>query len=66
MSKGIFCLLMVPKAHIHSAAEINAHNEPLAGRIFTVIANCGPDARQSVPRLPFHILGGKPMAEKMA
>lgn len=33
---------------------------------FRVLTNCGPDACQSVPHLHFHVLGGRPMTEKMA
>ncbi len=74
-------ILVVPKAHIQSVAEVNKHNEALVGHIFTVIAkiaadegltngyrvisNCGPDAGQTVPHLHFHILGGKKMREGM-
>ena len=74
-------ILVVPKAHIQSVAEVNAHNEALVGHLFTVIAkiaaaegleggyrvisNCGPDAGQTVPHLHFHILGGVKMAEQM-
>ena len=75
-------ILVVPKAHIRSVAEINGKNAALVGHIFTVIAkiaaqegltggyrvisNCGPDACQSVPHLHFHILGGAKLAERMA
>ncbi len=74
-------ILVVPKAHIKSVAEISSKNEALVGHIFTVVAkiarreglengyrvvtNCGPDAGQTVPHLHFHILGGAKMAEKM-
>jgi histidine triad (HIT) family protein len=42
-----------------------ANQESLTGG-FRVISNCGPDACQSVPHLHFHILGGRPMADRMA
>lgn len=74
-------ILVVPKVHMRSVAEINKHNEALVGHLFTVIAkiaadegleggyrvisNCGPDAGQTVPHLHFHILGGKKMREGM-
>ena len=67
--------LVVPKAHMASAAEINPGNEALVGHIFTVIAklagemgfsegfrvvtNCGADAGQTVHHLHFHVLAGK-------
>ncbi len=75
-------ILVVPKVHIPSVAEIDGKNEALVGHMFTVIAriareegleggyrvisNCGPDAGQTVPHLHFHILGGVKMGERMA
>ena len=74
-------ILVVPKTHIASFAEFDESTEALAGHMSTVIAkiardegltggyrvisNCGPDAGQTVPHLHFHILGGKPMGERM-
>lgn len=68
-------ILVIPKAHIGSVAELNPENSGLAAHIFEVIpqiaaqegltggyrvvSNCGPDAGQTVPHLHFHILGGK-------
>ena len=67
--------LVVPKAHIASAAEITEENAALVAHIFTVIAklakelgfaegfrvvtNCGADACQTVRHLHFHVLAGK-------
>ena len=75
-------ILVVPKAHIGSVAEITAENSAVVAHIFEVIAkiaeeeglaggyrvvsNCGPDARQSVQHLHFHILGGRELTEQMA
>jgi len=72
-------IIVVPKTHIVSCAEINEGNAYLAGQIFTAIAkiarqekldggyrvvtNCGEDAGQTVPHLHFHILAGKKMDE---
>lgn len=74
-------ILVVPKAHIASCADINSKNSALVAHIFEVIAeiarqegldggfrvisNCGKDAGQTVPHLHFHILGGKTMSEHM-
>ena len=74
-------VLVIPKAHIASANEINAENAPVIAHIFEVIpkiaaeegltngyrliSNCGPDACQSVQHLHFHILGGAQLSEKM-
>lgn len=74
-------ILVVPKAHIASCAQVTADNAALVGHIFTVIAkiaaqeglgsgwrvisNVGPDAGQTVPHLHFHILGGKRMPDQM-
>lgn len=75
-------ILVVPKTHIASVGEITRENSNLIAHIFElipqiakeeglengyrVISNCGPDARQSVQHLHFHILGGREMAEQMA
>ena len=75
-------ILVIPKAHIGSVAEINAENADIVAHIFTVIpqiaeaeklengyrvvSNCGPDAGQTVHHLHFHILGGKQLATEMA
>ena len=75
-------ILIVPKVHIGSAADISADNSAVIAHIFEVIpeiaksegltngfrviTNCGPDACQSVQHLHFHILGGTQMSEKMS
>ena len=75
-------ILVIPKAHIASVAEINGENADVVAHIFTVIpkiaeaegltggfrvvSNCGDDAGQTVHHLHFHILGGKTMGPKMA
>ncbi len=67
--------LVVPKAHIGSAAEISADNAALVGHIYAVIAklaqelgfaegfrvvtNCGAIAGQTVHHLHFHVLAGR-------
>ena len=74
-------ILVVPKEHIASVAEINAGNSHLAAKCleavaiiarqegltggYRVISNCGDDAGQTVHHLHFHILGGKALAENM-
>ena len=73
--------LVIPKEHIASVAELNAENSVIVSKCFEVIAkvaaqeglesgyrvisNCGPDAGQTVPHLHFHVLGGKPLGEKI-
>ena len=75
-------ILVIPKAHIASVAELTADNSAVVAHIFEVIpqiakaeglengyrvvSNCGPDAGQTVFHLHFHILGGKPLALEMA
>ena len=75
-------ILIVPKQHIASTADINADNSAVVAHIFEiipvitkneglnngfrVITNSGPDACQSVKHLHFHILGGEQMSDKMA
>ena len=74
-------ILVVPKEHIPSCAQVTDDNAALVGHIFTaiakiaaaeglasgyrVISNVGPDAGQTVPHLHFHILGGKRMPDQM-
>ena len=74
-------VLVVPKAHVASADEINAENADLVAKIFAaipkiaalegltngyrVITNCGEDGCQSVKHLHFHVLGGKKLSERM-
>ena len=75
-------ILVVPKTHIGSVAELSADNSAVVAHIFEVIpqiaraeglvnsyrvvSNCGPDAQQSVAHLHFHILGGRALTEQMA
>ena len=75
-------VLVIPKAHIASVNEITEENSGVIAYIFEnipriakiagiengyrVISNCGPDACQTVLHLHFHIIGGAPLAEKMA
>ena len=75
-------ILVIPKAHIASVAEINGENADVVAHIFTVIpkiaeaegltggfrvvSNCGDDAGQTVHHLHFHILGGKALSLEMA
>jgi histidine triad (HIT) family protein len=70
-------ILVIPKAHIASVAELTAENSAVVAHIFEVIAqiarsegldqgyrvvsNCGEHAGQTVHHLHFHILGGKAM-----
>ena len=74
-------ILVIPKAHIASANEVNKENADVVAKIFGVIpkiaaeaglsggyrivSNCGDDACQSVKHLHFHILGGKKLSERM-
>ena len=75
-------ILVIPKLHIGSVAEVTAENAQIVAHIFTVIpkiaeaedlengyrvvSNCGPDAGQTVHHLHFHILGGKQLSVEMA
>ena len=70
-------VLVIPKEHIASAAEITPENSAVIAHIFEVIAklskdlglengfrvvnNCGKDGMQSVQHLHCHLLGGKTM-----
>ena len=75
-------ILVIPKTHIASVAEITAENSHLIAHIFQVIpeiarnegldggyrvvSNCGADAGQTVHHLHFHILGGAVLNTQMA
>ena len=75
-------ILVIPKLHIGSVAEVTEENAEIVAHIFTVIpkiaeaeglrngyrvvSNCGPDAGQTVHHLHFHILGGKKLSVEMA
>ena len=69
--------LVIPKAHIASAAEITPQNSAVVAHIceviarlaaelgleqgFRVVTNCGPQGGQTVPHLHFHVLAGRDM-----
>ena len=75
-------ILVIPKTHIGSVAEITEENSGLVAHIFTkipqiaaaeglaggyrVVSNCGADAGQTVQHLHFHILGGRQLTLEMA
>ena len=75
-------ILVIPKQHIGSVAEITAENAAVVAHIFAVIpqiakaeglengyrvvSNCGADAGQTVHHLHFHILGGTALNIQMA
>jgi len=74
-------ILVIPREHIGSAAEVDEGNSVYAAKCleavakiakqeglesgFRVISNCGPDAGQTVRHLHFHILAGKKLGEQM-
>ena len=69
-------ILIVPREHITSVAELDPGNSHIASKCleviakiakseslcngFRVISNTGSDGGQTVPHLHFHLLGGKP------
>lgn len=73
-----FHAVIVPKAHIVSAAEISAANSAVIAKIFEaaaviakqqglengfrIVTNCGKDGGQTVGHLHFHMLGGRLLA----
>lgn len=75
-------IVIVPKLHFESAAQVTPENSVYVAKIFEaipeiakaeglengfrVITNCGEDACQSVKHLHFHLLGGGKMSEKMS
>jgi histidine triad (HIT) family protein len=68
-------ILVIPKAHITSAADVTGENSSVVAHIFEVIAklseelkmtdgfrvvtNCGESAGQTVKHLHFHLLSGR-------
>lgn len=68
-------VLVIPVAHVASAAAVTDADAPLLARLFEVaqgiakreglaggwrlVSNVGPDAGQSVPHLHVHLLGGR-------
>ncbi len=74
-------VIVIPKQHISSAADIDETNSAVLAHIFEVIAkigkdlgltngyriinNCGEDGGQTVKHLHFHILGGEKLGEKL-
>lgn len=73
-------IIVVPKEHIESAADINDRNSKYVAYIFEklpeiaksqgiesyrIINNCGEDAGQTVKHLHFHLVGGVKMGEKI-
>ena len=75
-------ILVVPKEHIASAAELTEKNASAAARClvaaakiagnekltggYRIVSNVGSDAGQTVKHLHFHILGGKRLDDTMA
>ena len=74
-------ILVIPKEHITSAADVTAENAGFVAACFAaipqiareqgldsgfrVITNCGEDGGQTVYHLHFHILGGKPLGANL-
>ena len=74
-------ILIVPKAHIASADEINADNADAVRDVFLaipeiakaagltngyrIVTKIGEDGGQTVKHLHFHLLGGQKFAEKL-
>ncbi len=67
--------LVIPKAHIESANDLNSGNSGVISKIFSLIPelakkmnimdgyrivnNCGSDACQTVWHIHFHVIGGR-------
>ena len=68
-------ILVIPKQHITSAADVTEENSPVIAHIFEVIAkiakdlnlsngfrvvnNCGEDGGQTVMHIHFHLMAGR-------
>lgn len=73
-----FHVLIIPREHITSAAEITPENSQIVAHIFEVaaklakenaldagwriVSNVGKDGGQTVMHMHFHLLGGRAMA----
>lgn len=73
-----FHILIIPREHIASAAEITPENSAIVAHIFEVaaklasdngldsgwriVSNVGKDGGQTVMHMHFHLLGGRSMA----
>lgn len=74
-------VLIIPKEHYESLADINEQNCGIVGEIsavasklsrelglengFRLVTNVGVDGAQSVSHLHFHLLGGKKLSERI-
>ena len=74
-------ILVIPKEHIGSVAELTEANRDIAAKClvaaakiaeqegltggYRIVSNCGADAGQTVKHLHFHILGGQRLTEQM-
>lgn len=74
-------VLVIPKQHLESAAEVTEENSAVVAHVFEtipkfakelglgngfrVVTNCGDDGAQSVKHLHFHLLGGNKLSGKM-
>lgn len=52
-------------SEIHKAIKEVAKIKDINGSGYRIINNCGKDASQSVMHLHYHIIGGKPLGEKI-
>ena len=68
-------ILIIPKEHITSAAEINEENSAIIAHIFEaaakiakelkldngfrIVTNCGEDGGQTVKHIHFHVMSGR-------
>lgn len=69
-------VLVIPKRHVASAAELGPEDAGILSSLFEaaaqvgrdleggwrLVTNVGPDAGQSVFHLHFHVLGGRPLS----
>ena len=74
-------VIVIPKTHIASVDKVTEENVSLVAEVFKkipaiaagegltngyrIVTNVGPDARQSVEHMHFHIIGGRQMADQM-
>ncbi|MBR2280132.1 MAG: histidine triad nucleotide-binding protein [Ruminococcus sp.] len=72
-------VVMIPKAHIASADELNEENSDVIAHIYSkvpeiakklgltggyrIVNNCGADGGQTVFHIHFHLMGGKTLGK---
>jgi len=64
-------VLIIPRTHITSLAQLTEEQKELAGRLiiiakrgYRLVINCGPEGGQLVPHLHLHLIGGRKLSDR--